>query len=72
MNTNPEELHSLSLQQRLRDEWSDLDGASAVEALPDINAARQRISEISKEQEVHVLVTGSFRLVGGLLSILEG
>lgn len=72
-NTNPEVLKSLSLQKTLQGQWEKLDPDAEVVALPTIEDARERVSAISEEKgNVHALVTGSFHLVGGFLSIFEG
>lgn len=57
----------------LKDEWQSLDPNAEVLVMPTIEDAQKRVEEISKEKgEVQTLVTGSFHLVGGFLSILEG
>jgi folylpolyglutamate synthase len=57
----------------LQEEWKRLDPEAEVVTIPTIEDAREYVGKISDEQgEVHTLVTGSFHLVGGFLSILEG
>ena len=72
-NVDPEALRTLSLQKQLRDKWQMLDSEADVMALATIEDAQERVQMISDEQgEVDVLVTGSFHLVGGSISLLEG
>lgn len=72
-NVDPEALRTLSLQKQLRDEWLMLDSDVDVLALATIEDAQERVQMISDAKgEVDVLVTGSFHLVGGFISLLEG
>ncbi|KAJ5714319.1 uncharacterized protein N7483_011500 [Penicillium malachiteum] len=60
-NTDPSALRSLKLQRELAAAWHDMDPSTDVAALPSIEDAID-----------YILVTGSFHLVGGALSVLEG
>ncbi|RDL37963.1 uncharacterized protein BP5553_05396 [Venustampulla echinocandica] len=72
-NADPEAVKSLTHQNMLRDEWHSFDPNAEVLVMPTIEDAQKRVEEISKEKgEVQTLVTGSFHLVGGFISILEG
>lgn len=53
--------------------WHELDPDAEVAALPSIEDAIEYIRHIKGgAEEISVLVTGSFHLVGGALSVLEG
>ncbi|GMF69473.1 unnamed protein product [Aspergillus oryzae] len=72
-NTDPEVLRNLTLQKELAATWHDLDPSTEVVALYSIEEAIEYVRNISGHiGETRALVTGSFRLVGGALSILEG
>ncbi|KAE8413856.1 Mur ligase [Aspergillus pseudocaelatus] len=71
-NTDPEVLRNLTLQKELADTWHSLDPSTKVVALYSIEEAVEYVRNISGHiGETRALVTGSFRLVGGALSILE-
>ncbi|KAB8278936.1 Mur ligase [Aspergillus minisclerotigenes] len=72
-NTDPEVLRNLTLQKELAATWHDLDPSTEVVAIYSIEEAIEYVRNISgRIGETRALVTGSFRLVGGALSILEG
>ncbi|KAF2004057.1 folylpolyglutamate synthase [Amniculicola lignicola CBS 123094] len=72
-NVDPSELRSLTLQKSLQEEWQELDPKATVLAMPTIEDAQLEVERISKDVgEIDAMVTGSFHLVGGILSLLEG
>ena len=72
-NTDPGALQDLSLQRELADVWQNLDPNTEVAALPSIEEAIDYVRDINGGAgETQVLVTGSFHLLGGVLSVLEG
>ncbi|OJK02997.1 hypothetical protein ASPACDRAFT_50421 [Aspergillus aculeatus ATCC 16872] len=75
-NVNPDALQRLILQKKLATVWKELDPDSEVAWLPSIEDAVDYVKEIHngafKEPGAEILVTGSFHLVGGVLSLIEG
>ncbi len=72
-NINPEKLKSLTLQRELVSSWSRLDPNTRAVAVPTIEHAVEHIRSVEGgEAEMDIFVTGSFHLLGGLLSYLEG
>lgn len=72
-NIDPASLKSLSLQQELADEWRRISPATeTVTAMPTIEDAVDYVRQIEGGNvDVRVLITGSFHLIGGALTILE-
>jgi folylpolyglutamate synthase len=72
-NIDPASLKSLSLQQELADEWRKISPTTeTVTAMPTIEDAVDYVRQIEGgDVDVRVLITGSFHLVGGALTILE-
>ncbi|CAK7269461.1 Folylpolyglutamate synthetase [Sporothrix epigloea] len=72
-NVDPASLKSLSLQQELADEWRRINPeTTSVLALPTIEDAIDYVRQIEGGQtDVRALITGSFHLIGGALTILE-
>ncbi|KAE8383558.1 Mur ligase [Aspergillus bertholletiae] len=71
-NTDPGVLRNLTLQKELAATWHDLDPTTEVATLYSIGEAIENVRNLSGHiGEMRVLVTGSLRLVGGVLSILE-
>ncbi|CAK7262700.1 Folylpolyglutamate synthetase [Sporothrix epigloea] len=72
-NIDPAVLKSLALQQELADEWQRINPETKVVlALPTIEDAIDYVRQIEGGQKnVRTLVTGSFHLIGGALTILE-
>ncbi|EFW19641.1 Folylpolyglutamate synthetase [Coccidioides posadasii str. Silveira] len=74
-NIDPDTLQTLTLQKELATTWQGLDPCTEVASLPSIEDAIDYVRSISgrncAEQEALIFVTGSFHLVGGVLSILE-
>lgn len=72
-NLNPETIRSLSVQKELADVWQILDPHTETATLPSIEDAIEHVAKLGGSfRSVEVLVIGSFYLVGGALSILEG
>lgn len=67
-------LKSLTLQRELAETWRELDKEAEVTVLPTIEDTIDLIREIDGREEagVEIFVTGSFHLVGGVLSLLDG
>ncbi|EFX06379.1 tetrahydrofolylpolyglutamate synthase [Grosmannia clavigera kw1407] len=72
-NVDPSELKSLSLQQTLADYWKTLDPDTDVAVAPTVEDAVDRVRAIGGGQvDTRTLITGSFHLIGGALTVLEG
>ncbi|KAK2775532.1 Folylpolyglutamate synthetase [Emmonsiellopsis sp. PD_33] len=72
INADPKALQNLSLQRQLADTWQELDNNTQTRALASVEEAVDYVREISNEVgETQILVTGSLRLIGGVLSVLE-
>ncbi|EQB43999.1 hypothetical protein CGLO_17299 [Colletotrichum gloeosporioides Cg-14] len=72
-NVNPAELKTLQAQKEMAETWRRLDPVARVLVVPTIEDSTDFIQNIGGGgSEMNVLVTGSFYLVGGLISILEG
>lgn len=71
-NVNPAELKSLQAQKEMAETWRRLDPVARVLVVPTIEDSTDFVLNIGGGgSEINVLVTGSFYLVGGLLSLLE-
>ncbi|KAH9237496.1 hypothetical protein K456DRAFT_1747317 [Colletotrichum gloeosporioides 23] len=71
-NVNPAELKTLQAQKEMAETWRRLDPVARVLVVPTIEDSTDFIQNIGGGgSEINVLVTGSFYLVGGLLSLLE-
>ncbi|CAI4218481.1 unnamed protein product [Parascedosporium putredinis] len=70
-NVDPEVIRRLTLQNTLADAWRSLDPRTEVVVAPSIEDAIAYIRG-REDDELQVFVTGSFHLVGGALSVLEG
>ncbi|KAI1942771.1 Folylpolyglutamate synthetase [Ophidiomyces ophidiicola] len=72
-NVDPDLLRNLTLQRQLAEVWRELDPTTIeVAALSSIEEAIDYVSKIDDGSgEVQTLITGSFHLVGGAISILE-
>ncbi|KAF4806795.1 Folylpolyglutamate synthase [Colletotrichum siamense] len=71
-NVNPAELKSLQAQKEMAETWRRLDPVARVLVVPTIEDSIDFVQNIGGGgSEMNVLVTGSFYLVGGLLSLLE-
>ncbi|KAJ5109955.1 Folylpolyglutamate synthetase [Penicillium argentinense] len=72
-NVDPKELESLSLQRRMAELWHQFDPRTETKELVSIEEAIEYANDIVCEvDKTMILVTGSFHLVGGALSVLEG
>ncbi|KAJ5473175.1 Folylpolyglutamate synthetase [Penicillium sp. IBT 31633x] len=72
-NVDPKDLEALSLQRRMAEVWHQLDPRTETAAHASIEEAIEFVKGISCELDRStILVTGSFHLVGGALSVLEG
>ncbi|KXG52092.1 Folylpolyglutamate synthetase [Penicillium griseofulvum] len=72
-NIDPKKLENLSLQRRLAKLWHQLDPKTETAELASIEEAIEYAKEIVCDvDKTMILVTGSFHLVGGALSVLEG
>ncbi|PKS08326.1 hypothetical protein jhhlp_005270 [Lomentospora prolificans] len=69
-NVDPDVVKKLTLQNTLAKAWPSLDSQTEVAVASSIEEAINGIRE--KEEDLQVFITGSFHLVGGALSILEG
>lgn len=70
-NADTEALRTLSLQIQLANTWRRMANASAL-AVPTIEDAVHQIERLGDPSvNSNILVTGSFHLVGGLLTLLE-
>ncbi|CAK7245860.1 MAG: Folylpolyglutamate synthetase [Sporothrix thermara] len=72
-NVDPASLKSLSLQQELANEWRKINPETKVVlAMPTIEDAVDYVRQIEGGQvDIRALITGSFHLIGGALTILE-
>ncbi|CAK7207226.1 Folylpolyglutamate synthetase [Sporothrix eucalyptigena] len=72
-NIDPASLKSLSLQQELADEWRKINPQTKVVlAMPTIEDAVDYVRQIEGGRvDIRALITGSFHLIGGALTILE-
>ncbi|KAF5491930.1 Folylpolyglutamate synthase [Colletotrichum siamense] len=71
-NVNPAELKTLQAQKEMAETWRRLDPVARVLVVPTVEDSTDFIQNIGGGgPETNVLVTGSFYLVGGLLSLLE-
>ena len=53
--------------------WAELDPSAVIHVLPNVQEAVELAVGLGENyDEAQVFVTGSFHLVGGVLSILEG
>jgi len=57
-------------QQKMKKEWPN-ESTSKLHIMSTINAAMDMLEELSKTSKVHVFVTGTFYLVGGVLEIAQ-
>jgi folylpolyglutamate synthase/dihydropteroate synthase len=72
-NVDPVAVKELTLQKELAAVWLTMDPNTRVIAVPSIEEAVEEVQKIENDiGSARVLVTGSFHLVGGMLSILEG
>ena len=73
LNSDPSELRSMVLQQDMAQTWRRLDPTSETMVVPSIQDAVEFIRRIDDgKTEIDVFVTGSFHLVGGMVTVLEG
>ncbi|PGH04327.1 hypothetical protein AJ79_07107 [Helicocarpus griseus UAMH5409] len=72
-NADPTTLQSLALQKELANVWKQLDPVTRVVALPSIEDVVDYVNDISRRNggEMQIFVVGCFRLVGGILAVLE-
>ncbi|KAK2804330.1 hypothetical protein FQN50_006621 [Emmonsiellopsis sp. PD_5] len=71
INADPKTLQNLSLQRELVNTWQELDNNTETRALASIEEAVDYVRDISDEVgETQIFVTGSLRLIGGVLSVL--
>ncbi|KAK2753073.1 Folylpolyglutamate synthetase [Onygenales sp. PD_40] len=71
INADPKALQNLSLQRQLANTWQGLDNNTQTRALASVEEAVDYVRDISNEVgETQILVTGSLRLIGGVLSVL--
>lgn len=72
-NVDPSELENLTLQRKLADAWKELDPETEVTVAPTIEDAVDRVRSIGDGKvDIRTLITGSFHLIGGALTVLEG
>lgn len=79
VNTNKQDVDTLSVQKALASTWADIDSSADVQVLRTIEDAIAAARSIAHgwaqssegDVEVMVLVTGSLHLVGGAIDVLE-
>ena len=72
-NVDPAELEGMTLQREMVETWRGLDSVAKAVAVPTVEDAINFIRTVDGgRSEIDVLVTGSFHLVGGVLTFLEG
>lgn len=80
MNTNQQDVDTLSVQKALANTWSEIDSIAQVHVLRTIEEAIGTARTVAYDYaekatggdaEVAVLITGSLHLVGGALEVLE-
>jgi folylpolyglutamate synthase len=77
INTNQQDVDTLTVQKALANTWSDIDSSAEVHVLKTIEEAVETARSIARnwakatDGEVMVLITGSLHLVGGALEVLE-
>ena len=79
INTNQQDVDTLTVQKALAKTWSEIDSTAEVHVLRTIEeavgtargVAREYAKDAGANAEVMVLVTGSLHLVGGALEVLE-
>lgn len=68
-NVDPEVVTRLTLQNALAEAWRALEPDAEAVVKPSVEEA---VKYLADKGELQVFVTGSFHLVGGALSVLEG
>ena len=72
-NSNPNDIQELRVQKQLAQTWTTIDPDCDVYVVRTIEEAVQQVrDEASTGAEVTALVTGSLRLVGGFLEVVDG
>ncbi|KXT03418.1 hypothetical protein AC578_1571 [Pseudocercospora eumusae] len=74
-NSDPTAVKTLSMQRDYAAWWKEADPESSAHVVRSIEEAVELARKTCKGQpgrSAHILVTGSFRIVGGALTILEG
>ncbi|KAI9654942.1 MAG: Folylpolyglutamate synthetase [Bathelium mastoideum] len=74
-NTNPDLVRELAVQHEYAKCWRQNDPEGSIHVVPSIEEAVETVHELSEAsagRPVYILATGSFRLIGGVLTILEG
>ncbi|EME82440.1 uncharacterized protein MYCFIDRAFT_40211 [Pseudocercospora fijiensis CIRAD86] len=74
-NSDPMAVKTLSMQRDYSQCWKEADPQSSAHVVRSIEEAVELAREICErqlERPAHILVTGTFRIVGGALTVLEG
>ncbi|KAF7185661.1 Folylpolyglutamate synthase [Pseudocercospora fuligena] len=74
-NSDPTAVKTLSMQRDYSQWWNEADPKSSTHVVRSIEEAvelARKTCEGQPELRAHILVTGTFRIVGGALTILEG
>ncbi|KAE9550732.1 hypothetical protein FO519_006054 [Halicephalobus sp. NKZ332] len=71
-NLNTSEVEQKEKCELSKKVWADLTGKDAGEIFNCVSDAMQRINEVQSENPIHILVTGSLHLVGGVLGFVFG
>ena len=68
-------VQSLSVQHEYADWWKQNDPNGSTHVVPSVEDAvetARKVSAAAAGRSVYILATGSFRLIGGVLAVLEG
>ena len=67
-------VRKLSVQRQYAEWWTGNDPQASTHVLPSIEEVVDIVRQLSESstRPVYILGTGSFRLVGGVLNLLEG
>ena len=64
--------YSLSVQRAFADNWASSSSSAYVHVAGTVEEAVDLVEDLGDIEEAKIFVTGSFHLVGGVISILEG
>lgn len=67
----PQQEEDVTLQRAMKDAWSEMMPESSSTLCGSIEEAVEHARKAAQGKEVHVFVTGSLHLVGGLIRVLE-
>ena len=73
LNNDAAAVANLTVQKHFAALWIELDPSATVHVIPTVQEAVDLVGDLSEDHRgTQVFVAGSFHLVGGVLSILEG